>query len=590
MPSLWSESCAPRARRCAPQIEPLEDRFAPAIFPVSNTADSGGGSLRQAILEANAAPGDDLITFNPSVTGTITLLGELPQLSTNIDLRGPGASTLTVKRDTAASDFRIFTIGAGATVSITGLTITNGKAFHGGGILNLGNLTVRDSHITGNTATGAGGGIANGAPSLSGTPDLLVINSTVSANTAGGTFVGGGIHSAAGSMWVSSSTISGNSARGAGGIGVYGGNSMVTHSTITGNTGAMPDDGGGIDANGDSPLVLYNTIVAGNLGTTNDVVGDFASSGHNLIGKAGITATGLIAGDLVGTSAAPRDAKLGPLQNNGGPTPTHALLDDSPAIDAGDDRNAPQSDQRGRPRIAESHIDIGSVEQHALPAVATALDITVSSTTPAPGAPVTVTVHVRPAATGGATPTGSVNFAINGGTPTTVGVTDGFAVLTLPGGLSQGFHWVQAAYSGDVGHLASISPPVLLSVGIPPPGTVTMTFFTFASSPVPGSDVTAQLTLNGVFAFNPIRGGFKPTKRGRWRRVFVLRNEGPALNGVLRFVPRNLPRGYRWLGPPVAITGLATGQSVLIVVELKATAAAIFAGRLPGFTPTFVLT
>src|SRR5262249_46329461 len=78
-----------------PRLLALEDRTLPSVFSVTTLADSGAGSLRQAILDANATPGDDTITF--AVTGTINLASALPNLSSNIDLQGPGARDLTVR-------------------------------------------------------------------------------------------------------------------------------------------------------------------------------------------------------------------------------------------------------------------------------------------------------------------------------------------------------------------------------------------------------------------------------------------------------------------------------------------------------------
>ena len=98
--------------------------------------------MREAILDANATPGDDTIGFE--VTGTINLAGALPDLSTNIDIQGPGANLLTVRRDTGGS-YRIFTVVSGATVALRDLTITNGLARPGGGIFNAGTLTVNDA-------------------------------------------------------------------------------------------------------------------------------------------------------------------------------------------------------------------------------------------------------------------------------------------------------------------------------------------------------------------------------------------------------------------------------------------------------------
>jgi len=95
----------------------------------------------------------------------------------------------------------------------------------------------------------------------------------------------------------------------------------------------------------------------------------FISQGHNLIGASagGDGFVNGVNGDQVGTLAVPIDAHLGPLQNNGGPTLTHALLTGSPAINAGDNTGAPATDQRGFPRIVGGIIDIGAYELQSLP-------------------------------------------------------------------------------------------------------------------------------------------------------------------------------------------------------------------------------
>jgi len=126
---------------------------------------------------------------------------------------------------------------------------------------------------------------------------------------------------------------------------------------------------------------LRNTIVAGNFGlagTVPDVQGSFTSQGHNLIGS-GDVATGFGAtGDQVGTAAAPINAKLDNLADNGGPTQTRALLFGSPAIDAGDDcvcgLSSPTvlTDQRGIARPQANHVDIGAFEMQAFGVTKTA--------------------------------------------------------------------------------------------------------------------------------------------------------------------------------------------------------------------------
>ncbi|MCA1816083.1 MAG: CSLREA domain-containing protein [Acidobacteria bacterium] len=128
---------------------------------------SGACTLRAAIREANALPGNDTINF--SVTGTINLTGALPDIASNMTITGPGSSLLTVRRDTGG-DYRIFTVTVSG-VTISGLTITNGKTpdggpptspyfgtdgGSGGGIMNSGTLTLTDVVVTGNR-TGNGG-------------------------------------------------------------------------------------------------------------------------------------------------------------------------------------------------------------------------------------------------------------------------------------------------------------------------------------------------------------------------------------------------------------------------------------------------
>lgn len=114
---------------------------------------------------------------------------------------------------------------------------------------------------------------------------------------------------------------------------------------------------------------VRNTIIARNESNIGDpdVNGSFLSQGHNLLGVLSGGATGFVASDLRGTAAAPLDPRLLPLADNGGPTLTHALMRDSPAINAGDNSNAPPTDQRGRNRIVAGVIDIGAVESPGEP-------------------------------------------------------------------------------------------------------------------------------------------------------------------------------------------------------------------------------
>ncbi len=257
-------------------------------------------------------------------------------------------------------------------------TVTNNTAGSGGGAAGIGFSTpiVLDrTTVSGNTASGFGGGIA---------ADRLVMdNSTISGNTADAG--GGGIASS--HTWITGSTISNNSTAGSGGgISHGGGYLTIAHSSIIGNSANV--EGGGIrnfDTN-DNHNRLTHTIVAGNLvaGSSDDIRGTFPdivfgySSGNNLIGvDTGFTGmSNGTNGNQIGTAAAPIDPLLGPLADNGGPTMTHALLAGSPATNAGDPtavvgfNYVPQFDQRGAPlgRIFGGRIDIGAFESQPLPA------------------------------------------------------------------------------------------------------------------------------------------------------------------------------------------------------------------------------
>src|SRR5262245_48148705 len=109
-----------------PRLEALEDRTVPSTFTVQNLADSGPGSLRQAILDASAQPGDDTIRFAPAARdGTIALTGGQLSITDDLTIDGPGARRLAVSGNDAS---RVFQIGSGVTVTIADLTITHSGA------------------------------------------------------------------------------------------------------------------------------------------------------------------------------------------------------------------------------------------------------------------------------------------------------------------------------------------------------------------------------------------------------------------------------------------------------------------------------
>src|SRR5262249_23046305 len=141
------------------------------------------------------------------------------------------------------------------------------------------------------------------------------------------------------------------------------------NSTLSGNAAATGAGGGIYDDSG--TVIARNTLVARNTAPSSpDVAGTIASQGHNLIGN-GAGGGGYHPTDLVGTPQNPIDPRLAPLDDYGGPTFTHALLAGSPALDAGDNTDAPAFDQRGEgfPRILGGRTDIGAFERPAGPQI-----------------------------------------------------------------------------------------------------------------------------------------------------------------------------------------------------------------------------
>ena len=445
-----------------------------ATITVTNTNDSGPGSLRQALTSANDG---DTITF--AVTGTITLTSGGLVIDKSVTISGPGADRLAIDGNQAQFQC-VFGVFPGKTVTISGLTVTNGDfgicngeasltvsncvvsgnasgglgnsdSNYGGAVsLTIANsiisdnsgpgvvneahhgpansdprqhaarhsapkrtegsgssLTIVDSTVSGSSGVGvyntsygsatttilnstltgnyAGGGISTSG--FEGFTQVTVSNSTISGNSVDGG--GGGIASDYSGVSIVNSTISGNSAVSGGGIGGSNSGITVVNSTITGNSAEV--SGGGISvANGS--LHVANSTLSGNSavsggGIYNDQFQYFSSAveisnailnagalGENIFNNGGtVTSDGfnLSSDDGGGYLTGPgdqinTDPLLGPLQDNGGPTFTHALLPDSPAIDAGDPGFTPPplNDQRGCPfdRVFNGRIDIGSFE------------------------------------------------------------------------------------------------------------------------------------------------------------------------------------------------------------------------------------
>jgi parallel beta-helix repeat protein len=278
------------------------------------------------------------------------------------------------------------TVKAGGGISFSGVLSLVGSVVkgnrtsnYGGGIYaaSSGSLTISNTTVSNNSAINVitpseslgGGMFVNSIP-------VTFTNSTLSGNTSSGE--GGGIYHYNAALNLVNSTVSGNTANGSGGgINFFNPSpsntptASLNNVTITNNRadndGDFSGDGGGFYSFGYGTVKAKNSILAGNLGpiTSPDGYGsfEFTSLGYNLVGitgTTGFTATGDI------TNTAPL---LGPLQNNGGSTLTHALLTGSPAIGGGNpagctdqNGNPLTTDQRGIARPSGARCDIGAVE------------------------------------------------------------------------------------------------------------------------------------------------------------------------------------------------------------------------------------
>ena len=356
---------------------------------VSNTNDNGLGSLRQALADAN--DGDTIDATG--ISGVITLTTGQLLVDKSVTINGAGAGALAVDGNTTS---RVFQTATGETVSISGLTIRNGQGGEGGAILNADTviLTIINSTLSGNTA-GLGGGVFN-----SGT--LAIINSTFSSNMAS---EGGGIYnSGSGVLTISNSTFSGNAASETGG-GVFNiGTLQVANSTVSDNSAAFLA-GGVLNFNN---LEIGNTILnrgASGVSIYSNGDGLVTSLGYNISSDDG---SGILTGPGDQTNI---DPMLGPLQDNGGPTLTHALLPGSPAVNAGDPAFTPPPffDQRGSgfDRVVNGRIDIGSFEVQNPTGTPTPTPTTtpVATASPTATAPPTATPTATPAPTATATAT-----------------------------------------------------------------------------------------------------------------------------------------------------------------------------------------
>jgi hypothetical protein len=366
---------------------------------VTNTKDSGPGSLRQALADANDG---DVIGF--AVTGTIGLTSGELLVNRSITISGPGAENLAVNGNAKST---VFHVAPAETVTISGLTTINGYTTgSGGGIHNdHATLTLNNCTITDNS----GGGTYNDAQYMEGEPlsALLMINSSsVSNNSDGGIYnnaEGGGIATLEITDSILSNNDSGSAINSHGFLCIFCGQGTATvqitsssitdnpggaiysdtgipccpitvsiaNSTISGNAGTaiynstlastavsnstISDNGGGIYNNAGSTGSSVSNSTMSNNGTEmssdgpptlymQNTIFKVSPGGHSIVNNGGTVHSNgynISSDDGGGYLSAPgdqinTDPLLGPLQDNGGPTFTHELLPGSPAIDAGD--------------------------------------------------------------------------------------------------------------------------------------------------------------------------------------------------------------------------------------------------------------
>ncbi len=391
--------------------------------PGDGICDAGGFcTLRAAIQEANTSPSSDNIIFAPGFN-TINITGSLPDITTTLAIQS--AFRVTVFGDNVN---RVFNILSAGNLTLDNLSVQNGRSTIGGGLFNQtgGTVSMTNCDFSGNAASISGGGIRNdgtmtitlstvsfnsgdvrgagifngpagtltitdttvsfndndaasaiGGGGISNDGQLTVNRSLVRANITSGN--GGGVFSLGGTVNLTNSSVGFNSAFAGNGGGIFnsGGILNLSNSTIAGGNFAVL--GAGIFNDIGSTANVRSSIIAGNDATGTapngeDVFGAFASPSFNLIGISD-GSTGFVNGvnsNIVGTAAAPVDARLAPLDNYGGPTLIFALQLDSPALDKGF-AFGETTEQRGfgrtfddpniAPAVGGDNTDIGAYER-----------------------------------------------------------------------------------------------------------------------------------------------------------------------------------------------------------------------------------
>lgn len=344
-------------------------------------------SLRAAVQEANALAGADIITLPAGIYQlTITGTGEEQAASGDLDIRtditingaDPRTTFVQAGNGPGLGIDRVFDVPTGVVgiLTLNSVTVrygTDSTGIGGGGLqLNVpgagATINLNNVIITQNTSTANGGAMRASGGTVN------VVNSTFFNNSSSGGQGGTALCNNLCTMRITNSTLSGNSGTNGGALRNTANTSItLTNCTITGNTGTAGTGGSNTSAGG--TLNIRNTIISSNTGTTdNDVTGAVISGGNNLIRVQG-TSTGWVGSDLLNNT----NAQLTPLGNYGGTTPTHSLLSGSAAINAGSNcvNNSScatfnalanvTSDQRGFGRPASATTDIGAFELPASP-------------------------------------------------------------------------------------------------------------------------------------------------------------------------------------------------------------------------------
>ncbi|WP_431777844.1 IPTL-CTERM sorting domain-containing protein [Ottowia caeni] len=339
-----------------------------SALTVTNLSDSGAGSLRDAVANT---PAGGVVDFDPSVTGAISLASQIV-IDKALNITGPGASTLAVVNGAG----RIFRIDAGGGgVNISGLRLSGSGSpvtDNGGAILNVSNaltldaVTINASSVVGDWRGGGIGGAIHSFWSAAGT-SLTIRNSTISGNSA---TKAGAIYVYNQALVVENSTIAGNTASDSAGaisLDTTWAGTIFRHSTIVGNTANI---GSGVYARGNSLAEFVNSIVSGNNDQGNPaLVNDLDRADGTVSATGSLFSEANSTPDVNGTNVNnlfATDPMLGALANNGGTTMTMLPQTGSPAIDAVACIGL-TPDQRLVARPLGALCDIGAVEVRVAP-------------------------------------------------------------------------------------------------------------------------------------------------------------------------------------------------------------------------------